>query len=222
MGKKERRINKKTIIIICVLIILMLAALAVVNYIILPPKASENAIKYKFHGYNYAHLKSITDDEDSVIFEFSSLNKYFNKNFNKNYLEKCQEKPLSSAGKDPYIKCYCGGPAESYLRYYPDYYIISTLTSNYVVINKDSEIEPEAIAFCIFESIYKGEYRDVIINYNISEGYNNPSVFIGIDKWDYNSGLTEINIRQYYNSQKNKWNPAEKYEYNWGYTSTDV
>ena len=139
----------------------------------------------------------------------------------KEYIKKCQEKPISSAEKDPYIKCYCSGPADSYLRFYPKYYIVSTLTSNYIVFNKDSEIEPEAIAFCVFESIY-GESRDIVINYNISEGFDNIGVYVHIEEWDKTYGRTEIGIEQKYNSQKKKWNPQEKYEYNWGFVSTDV
>lgn len=221
MEKKRKRVRNKILILLCVIIIAMLAALAIVNYIVLPPKASENAVKYKYHGYDSMHLKSITEDENYWIFEFSSLNKYFNKNFNWKYIEKCQEKPISSAEKDPYIKCYCSGPADSYLRFYPKYYIVSTLTSNYIVFNKDSEIEPEAIAFCVFESIY-GESRDIVINYNISEGFDNIGVYVHIEEWDKTYGRTEIGIEQKYNSQKKKWNPQEKYEYNWGFVSTDV
>ena len=104
MEKKGKRVRNKILILLCVIIIAMLAALAIVNYIVLPPKASESAVKYKYHGYDSMHLKSITEDENYWIFEFSSLNKYFNKNFNRKYIERCQEKPISSAEKDPFIK----------------------------------------------------------------------------------------------------------------------
>ena len=50
------------------------------NYIVLPPKVSSNAQKYKYNQNNMLKLKSITVDENKVIYEVSSLNKYFHKN----------------------------------------------------------------------------------------------------------------------------------------------
>ena len=75
--------KQSKIILICLssIFIVVSIALWIINYIILPPKVSENAIKYKYNHNNMLMLKSITVDSDKVIYEFSSLNKYFSKNY---------------------------------------------------------------------------------------------------------------------------------------------
>ena len=75
MGK-EKRINK--IILFCAISIAVLVALTIVNFFVLPPKASANALKYKYNQNNILKLKSITIDDNKLIYEFSSLNILFN------------------------------------------------------------------------------------------------------------------------------------------------
>ena len=225
MKKKERRINKKIIIIICVFIILMLAALAVVNYIVLPPKPSENAIKYKYHGYNFMHLKSITDDEDSVVFEFSSLNKYFNKYYNQKYYINNQGSKLSiNNNRKPFIsiKWFEQENPNFYSEYNPDYYIVSTLTSNYLIITNKPQIEDalkSVYRMDYIESVYKSEYRDTEIQLLLSEGYENVTISFDVDYWDNKYGGSELHKKQMYNGKK--WNPLVKAKYNYGFTITN-
>ena len=81
--------KRSIIILICISTVFIIAsvALSIVNYVVLPPKTSESAVKYKYYGDNFMFLKSITDDENCVIIEFSSLNKNFNEKFNRKKIE---------------------------------------------------------------------------------------------------------------------------------------
>jgi len=206
--KKEKRINKKIIILISV-IIMILAVVAAVNYIILPPKISENAIKYKYYGYNYMHLKSIIDDENNVIIEFGSINKYFNYFFNRNKIE-------ASGDNLKFIRWIGNFDPYSNTESFPDYYIISTLTSNYLVISKSPEMKTKDL----YSFNYDMDYQDVTIQLRFFEKYENAQIYMSKDYIKNNEIKKTEQKKQAYNSYDKKWNSIEKYTIYNGVTIT--
>ena len=193
MGK-EKRINK--IILFCAISIAVLVALTIVNFFVLPPKASANALKYKYNQNNILKLKSITIDDNKLIYEFSSLNILFNGLYVK----------INQKNNDEeYLNGYLNEIDKETKQYdLTDYKIISTLTSNYLIISLQDEIEISSVR-CSYK---KGKTEEQL--YIIVSGMDNP-------KLHKLSGLDETIIykqqSQYFDINKGKWNKPQKKEF---------
>lgn len=192
--------KQSKIILICIATILTIAfiVLAIVNYIVLPPKVSQNAIKYKYNQNNILMLKSITVDGEKRIYEFSSLNKYFNKNYasknksNKMYLE------LYNVENDP---------NKEGLKYSSkDFEIISTITSNYLIIRIEQDPKPDSV-YCNYLGKMTDRYDFICIGLNNSSGYDNLGIGI---RYDYASDNLKIGKSQEYDSKKKRWSKVDK------------
>lgn len=196
--------KRSKIILICISTVFIIASvvLSIMNYVVLPPKTSESAVKYKYYGDNFMFLKSITDDENYVIIEFSSLNKYFNKTYNrKNIKDQTSstkgQKFVTWYGKlDPYSNMVCN----------PDYSIISTLTSNYLIIEKGPEMKTENL----YMYYYVMEYQDVEIQLSFFEKYENATIYMSKKSHKKNDYDGTLYKEQKYNSYDRIWNPVEK------------
>lgn len=194
--------TKKSIILFIGLtvLIIILIALIIVNYFILPPKISDNAKKYKYHGYNFLQLKSITDDEDKVIIEFGSLNFNFNYFFNRNKIE-------ASGDNLKFIRWIGNFDPYSNTESFPDYYIISTLTSNYLVISKTPEMKTEDL----YSFKYYIQYQDTIISLSFFEKYENAKIYMSKEYYRKNNEIEKTRYKsQSYNSYDKEWNSLEK------------
>ena len=193
MGK-EKRINK--IILFCAISIAVLVALTIVNFFVLPPKASANALKYKYNQNNILKLKSITIDDNKLIYEFSSLNILFNGLYVK----------INQKNNDEeYLNGYLNEIDKETKQYdLTDYKIISTLTSNYLIISLQDEIEISSVR-CSYKKKKTGEQLYIIVS-----GMDNP-------KLHKLSGLDETIIykqqSQYFDINKGKWNKPQKKEF---------
>ena len=131
--------KKLQIFLICISTIFIIASivLAIVNYVVLPPNVSSSAIKYKFNHYNMLKLKSVTVDGERIIYEFSSLNKYFNKNYASKNKRKKSFLELYNAENDQ---------NNEGLKYSPkEVEIISTITSNYLIVTIEQEENPDSV-----------------------------------------------------------------------------
>ncbi|MBO4701872.1 MAG: hypothetical protein J5625_04330 [Lachnospiraceae bacterium] len=188
------------ILIICLSSVLIVAfiVLVIVNYFVLPPKVTANAQKFKYNQNNILKLKSITVDGDKVIYEFSSLNKYFNKNYasknksNKSYLE------LYNVENDP---------NNEGLKYSSkDFEIMSTITSNYLIITIDQDKSPDSV-YCNYLGKMMNRYDFLCIGLNNSSGYENLGIGI---RYDYASENRTIGKSQQYDSKKKRWSKVDK------------
>ena len=199
--KKTDNTKKSNILFIGLpVLIIILIALIIVNYFILPPKTSDNAAKYKYYGYNFLQLKSIIDDEDKVIIEFGSLNFNFNYFFNRNKIE--------SSGNDFKFIRWIGNLDPYYnLDSYLDYYIISTLTSNYLVISKTPEMKKEDL----YSFKYYIQYQDTIISLSFFEKYENAKIYMSKEYYGKYNEIEKTRYKsQSYNSYDKEWNSLEK------------
>ncbi|MBO4516310.1 hypothetical protein J5751_02520 [bacterium] len=200
MKKTDNTKKSKILFIGLPVLIIILIALIIVNYFILPPKTSDNAAKYKYYGYNFLQLKSITDDEDKVIIEFGSLNFNFNYIFNRNKIE--------SSGNDfEFIRWIGNLEPYYYIDSYPDYHIISTLTSNYLVISKTPEMKTEDL----YSFKYYIQYQDTIISLSFFEKYENAKIYMSKEYYRKNNEIEKTRYKsQSYNSYDKEWNSLEK------------
>ena len=200
MKKTDNTKKSKILFIGLPVLIIILIALIIVNYFIFPPKTSDDAAKYKYYGYNFLQLKSITDDEDKVIIEFGSLNFNFNFFFNRNKIE--------SSGNDlKFIKW--NGNLDPYYNIdsYPDYYIISTLTSNYLVISKTPEMKTEDL----YSFDYHIRYQDTTISLSFFEKYENAKIYMRKEYYRKNNEIEKTRYKsQSYNSYDKEWNSLKK------------
>ena len=166
------------------------------NFFVLPPKASANALKYKYNQNNILKLKSITIDDNKLIYEFSSLNILFNGLYVK----------INQKNNDEeYLNGYLNEIDKETKQYdLTDYKIISTLTSNYLIISLQDEIEISSVR-CSYKKGKTGEQLYIIVS-----GMDNP-------KLHKLSGLDETIIykqqSQYFDINKGKWNKPQKKEF---------
>ncbi len=186
------------IFVICILIFLAAAftSLAIVNYLILPPKVSSAAQKYKYNPNNLIKLKSITLDSEKVIYEFGASNKYLKKR----YVEtNCKER---EALNKSYLELYLSDNYQSIKgsEYNSDnYYIISTLTSNFLIISLDEERETNSVkCFYIGQEEDSFDYMYITVN----SGYENPGISIIYD--DILENISTVKY-QTYDKEKKKW-----------------
>ncbi|MBR5067738.1 MAG: hypothetical protein IKX08_08815 [Lachnospiraceae bacterium] len=200
MNKTDNTKKSNILFIGLPVLIIILIALIIVNYFILPPKTSDNAAKYKYYGYNFLQLKSITDDEDKVIIEFGSLNFNFNYFFNRNKIE--------SSGNDFKFIRWIGNLDPYYnINSYPDYYIISTLTSNYLVISKTPEMKTEDL----YSFKYYIQYQDTTVSLSFFEKYENAKIYMSKEYYRKNNEIEKTRYKsQSYNSYDKEWNSLEK------------
>lgn len=183
------------------LLIVGIAFIAIINFIFLPPKVSEYAQKFKYNSNNLLKLKSITVDGDRVIYEFSSLNKYFKKE----YVEKNKKEREASTYYIPFIELYKSEKdqiIQDSIVETDDYYIISTLTSNYLIVNLGEAKETNCIRFFFLGHRSENEmydYLNIAVN---SCGYDNPIVNLV-----YDDILENISVGKYqtYDKEKKKW-----------------
>ena len=186
------------IFIICISSILIIAfiVLAIMNYIVLPPKVSSNAQKYKYNQNNMLKLKSITVDENKVIYEFSSLNKYFHKN----YIKKCGKESEYTSFLELH-KVINIDTNESIMFSYDNYTIVSSFTSNYLVISLKDSNKPDSIRIN-----YKGgnfnKYDSIVITLNNTEGYEKLKI---AKRYNYPNENHVVGKSQVYNIDKKKW-----------------
>lgn len=192
--------KQSKIILICLssIFIVVSIALWIINYIILPPKVSENAIKYKYNHNNMLMLKSITVDSDKVIYEFSSLNKYFNNNYafknksNKTYLE------LYYVENDP--------NHEGIKNTSKDFEIVSTITSNYLIVSFEQDKKPDSV-YCNYLGNMFTRYQALCIGLNNSDGYEKLHI---AKRYDYPNENRIIGKGQGYDGNKKKWGKITK------------
>lgn len=195
--------KKLQIFLICISTIFIIASivLAIVNYVVLPPKVSSSAIKYKFNHYNMLKLKSVTLDGERIIYEFSSLNKYFNKNYaSKNKREKS------------FLELYNAENDQNNegLKYNPkDVEIISTITSNYLIVTIEQEKKPDSV-YCNYYGRIMNRYDFLCIGLNNSNGYENLGIGM---RFDYASDNLQIGKSQQYDIEVKRWSKVEKQSY---------
>jgi len=190
--------KQSKIILICLSSIFIVVSIAfwIINYIILPPKVSENAIKYKYNHNNILKLKSITVDGNKVIYEFGALNKYYKKT----YIEK-NSKEVETHNRT-YLELYL---AENYHTIKGSEYnsnnfnIVSTLTSNFLIISLDEERETNSVkCFYIGQEEDSFDYMYITVN----SGYENPGISIIYD--DILENISTVKY-QTYDKEKKKW-----------------
>ena len=192
--------KKIQIFLICISTIFIIASivLAIVNYVVLPPKVSSSAIKYKFNHYNMLKLKSVTVDGERIIYEFSSLNKYFNKNYASKNKRKKSFLELYNAENDQ---------NNEGLKYSPkEVEIISTITSNYLIVTIEQEENPDSV-YCNYLGKIMNRYDFLCIGLNNSSGYENLGIGI---RYDYASDNLTIGKSQEYDSKKKRWSKVDK------------
>ena len=186
------------IFVLCILLFLAVAftGLAIVNYLILPPKVSSDAQKFRYNSNNLIKLKSITVDTDKVIYEFGASNKYFKKR----YIEtNCKEYETLNIF---YLELYL---AENYhtikgSEYNSNNYnIVSTLTSNFLIISLDEERETNSV-----KCFYTGQEEDSFdyMYITVNSGYENPGISIIYD--DILENISTVKY-QTYDKEKKKW-----------------
>lgn len=184
------------IIIICLSsILIILFVLAIINFIILPPKVSKNAQRYKFNNNNILNLKSITVDEDTIIYEFGSTNELFN---NK-YVEKRTKKQERSFLEFYTIEDYRNNSGSSF--YSNNYEIKSTLFSNYLMV-KIEEKEKIDVVYCFYFGTEDDDYDYLNIGLSNADGFEN--IGIGM-RYDYTGKDLSIGKSQNYDKKMKKW-----------------
>jgi len=195
--------KRMKILIICIssILIVTFIVLVIMNYIVLPPKVSASSQKYRFNHNNMLNLKSITVDGNKVIYEFSSLNKYFHKNF------------IKKRGKETEYTSYLElhevintDTNESVIIYPEKYSIITSFTSIYLVITLKDTDTPDFI-----RSNYKGgffnKFDSMAITLNNTEGYEKLKIAI---RYDYPNENQVIGKSQVYDSDRKKWGKVKK------------
>ena len=190
--------KQSKIILICLssIFIFVSIALWIINYIVLPPKVSENAIKYKYNHNNILKLKSITVDGNKVIYEFGALNKYYKKT----YIAK-NSKEVETHNRT-YLELYL---AENYhtikgSEYSSNNYnIVSTLTSNFLIISLDEERETNSVK-CFYAGKEEDSFDYMYITVNSGHEYPGISII-------YDDILENISVMKYqtYDKEKKKW-----------------
>ena len=197
--------KRKKIIIICLSVILIVAfiTLAIMNYIVLPPKVSSNAQKYKYNHNNILKLKSITVDENKVIYEFCSFDKYFRKNYIKRHGEETEYSTYLELHKVVNTKTN-----ESEVLYPKEYKIISTFTSTYLVITFEDSKKPDFIRCNYLGGIFN-RYTYLCIAIGNTNGYENLEVGKGYMYPDENR---RVGKSQNYDKNKKKWSKIRKIE----------
>ena len=191
MKKRKIRISRVLPILVAIIIFYV-----IFNYIVIPPKVSKNAKKYSYNSFNILKLKSITVDNDRIIYEFSSLNLFFN-----GLYVKINQK----YNDEDYLRGYFNEIDKETKQYdLTDYKIISTLTSNCLIISLQDEIEISSVR-CSYKKGKSGEQLYIIV-----AGMDNP-------KLHKLSGLDETIIyeqqSQYFDINKGKWNKPQKKEF---------
>ena len=202
--------KKRNIVIIFLSsILIILCVLAIINYIILPPKVSKNAQRYTFNQNNMLKLKSITVDGNMVIYEFGSSNKYFSKE----YVEE-NIKEYERYGNTPFLQPYF---VEGYqaivdsIYTAENYYICSSITSNFLVVYLDENKQTNSIAFSFIGNGDRKEAYDYM-QITVNSSYENPRISMSLDyTWD---DLSVVNSQQYDSNMK-KWEDiiTRKYPY---------
>lgn len=180
---------------------------AIINFIILPPKVTGKAQKYRYNHNNILKLKSITVDGDRVIYEFSSLNKFFTKK----YVEKNRKEREASTYYIPFIELYKSEKdqiiKESIVET-DDYSVISTLTSNYLIVYLGNAKDTNCIRCFFLGHRSENEMYDYLhISVN-SNGYDNPVV-----NYVYDDTLENHTVGKYqtYDKEKKKWSEIEEW-----------
>ena len=183
-GKKKRRIRISRVIPILVVIVFL-----IINYIVIPPKVSKNAEKYRFNPFNIAGLESITVDENRIVYKFSSLSRTFT-------MIGVVSKGTSINGF--YLTEYKGNPFyEKNIN--SDNRVYFSITSKYIVLNRNGQEDMEGL------KIMKNKKGTYIW------GFDQPDIeFI---KYDYEENVLH-GIRQEYNDG---WDKPEKYSNTIGY-----
>ena len=187
---------KMIIRIIIPIIVVMIVCLVMLNFFVLPPKVSKNAKRYEYNSSNILKLKSIIVDEDRIIYEFSSLNLFFNWFYVKNNLKDSYEE---------YLKGYYNVIDQETQQYnLTDYKIVSTITSNYLIVSLKDEIEISSIR-CSYNMKKSGEKIFIIIS-----GTDNPKIhkLRGLDE-----KILYEQRSQFYNLNKRKWDKPQKKEF---------
>lgn len=187
--------NMNKLLKISIILLIIISIIGIFNFYVVPPKCSKEAVKHKVDKNNLLGLKSITVDEDKIIYEFSSRNKYFNYVY------------IKHNQKDNNSQYYCelfDIIDNKKIGYYSENYkIISSLTSNYFIVYKDGQDKTDSI-----KCTYTGDKKDnffyvhIIIN-----GYENPGITKSYDLIDENTTVWE---RQKYNSTTKEWDEIEK------------
>ena len=188
--------KKRNIVIIFLSsILIILCVFAIINFIILPPKVSANAQKYKYNHNNILKLKSITVDEDTIIYEFGSTNELFN---NK-YVEKRTKKQERSFLEFYTIEDYRNNSGSSF--YSNNYEIKSTLFSNYLMV-KTEEKEKIDVVYCFYFGTEDDDYDYLNIGLSNADGFEN--IGIGM-RYDYTGKDLTIGKSQTYDKKMRKW-----------------
>lgn len=192
---------KLFIIALASILIIAFIVLAIINYIVLPPKVSANAQKYKYNQNNMLNLKSITVDGNKVIYEFSSLNKFFHKN----YIRRHGDETAHTA----YLELFKVEDREdnSGKNIYPiDYTIISSITSNYLVITLE-ETDKYDFLRCHYLGGMLNKYSYLCIALSNLEGYENLEMAKG---YDYPKENRSVSKSQSFDSKNKRWSKIKK------------
>lgn len=179
MKKRKIRISRVLPILIAVIIIFV-----IFNYIVIPPKVSKNAEKYRFSPFNIAGLESITVDDNRIVYKFSSISRSFTMigvlsgktRINGFYRTEDEYRPYDEKNIDSVNKVYFA------------------MTSKYIVLNRNGQEKMEGLKMMKDKT---GMYI---------WGIDQPTIIY--NKYDYYENVKYATFQEYEN---NEWTTSDKY-----------
>lgn len=179
--KKKRKIRIHIVLPILVAIIIFFV---IFNYIVIPPKVSKNAEKYRFSPFNIAGLESITVDDNRIVYKFSSISRSFTMigvlsgktSINGFYRTEDEYRPYDEKNIDSVNKVYFA------------------ITSKYIVLNRNGQEKMEGL------KLMKDKSGMYIL------GIDQPTILY--NKYDYDENVKYATFQEYEN---NEWTTQDKY-----------